>query len=54
MSDSVRILGFDPGTRIAGYGIIDAAALEGGLGAGIYRPPMSVFSDAVAALDGRA
>lgn len=26
MSDSVRILGFDPGTRIAGYGIIDAAA----------------------------
>ena len=25
MSDVVRILGFDPGTRIAGYGIIDAA-----------------------------
>ena len=26
MPESIRILGFDPGTRISGYGIIDAQA----------------------------
>ncbi len=30
MAERVRILGFDPGTRISGYGIIDADA-DGGL-----------------------
>ena len=38
-------------TPVIELGIIDADAIEGGLGAGIYRPPMSVFSEAVTALD---
>lgn len=31
-------------------GIVDAAALAGGLGAGIYRPPPALFAEAAAAL----
>ena len=38
-------------TPVIELGIIDAVAIEGGLGAGIYRPPLSVFAEAVAALD---
>lgn len=38
-------------TPVIELGIIDAEAIEGGLGAGIYRPPLSVFSEAVEALD---
>jgi len=40
-------------TPVVELGIVDAAGIDGGLGAGIYRPPPDPFADACAALDGR-
>jgi len=39
-------------TPVVELGIVDAAGLDGGLGAGLYRPPMAPFVEACAALDG--
>lgn len=39
-------------TPVIELGIIDAPGTAGGLGAGIYRPPLAVFEDALAALKG--
>ncbi|MEE8334286.1 MAG: DUF1116 domain-containing protein [Alphaproteobacteria bacterium] len=39
-------------TPVVELGIVDAAGLDGGLGAGIYRPPIAPFVAACAALDG--
>ena len=38
-------------TPVLELGIADAAGIDGGLGVGIYRPPLGPFSAAVAALD---
>lgn len=41
-------------TPIVELGIVDASGRHGGLGAGLYRPEMAPFRDAVAALDREA
>jgi hypothetical protein len=38
-------------TPVLELGIADKAGIDGGLGAGLYRPPMDPFSEACAALD---
>ena len=38
-------------TPVVELGIVDAAGIDGGLGAGLYRPPMAPFSEACEALD---
>ena len=38
-------------TPVLELGIVDASGEAGGLGAGLYRPPLSVFEQACAALD---
>ena len=39
-------------TPVVELGIVDAAGRDGGLGAGLYRPPLAPFAEACAALDG--
>lgn len=38
-------------TPVVELGIADAAGIDGGLGAGLYRPPLALFAAACAALD---
>jgi len=38
-------------TPVLELGIADKAGIDGGLGVGLYRPPMAPFADACAALD---
>ena len=38
-------------TPVLELGIADKAGIDGGLGAGLYRPPMAPFAAACAALD---
>jgi len=39
-------------TPVVELGIVDRAGIDGGLGAGLYRPPIAPFAAACAALDG--
>ena len=39
-------------TPVVELGIVDRAGIDGGLGAGLYRPPMAPFTTACAAFDG--
>ncbi len=39
-------------TPVVELGIVDRAGIDGGLGAGLYRPPMAPFAAACASLDG--
>lgn len=49
---SVRIVAAAGVTPVVELGIVDKAGREGGLGAGIYRPPLAPFMAACRALDG--
>ena len=41
-------------TPVVELGIVDKAGIEGGLGAGLYRPPITPFVRACDALDGNS
>jgi hypothetical protein len=46
-----RVLEADA-TPVVELGIVDRAGIDGGLGAGLYRPPMAPFAAACGAMDG--
>ncbi|MDA1324667.1 MAG: DUF1116 domain-containing protein [Proteobacteria bacterium] len=48
---SARAVAENEATPVLELGIADKAGIDGGLGVGLYRPPMAPFADACAALD---